>query len=454
MSRPALITRSVLGLSLVGGVALAVTAQATPSASYSVHGIDISRYQHPGGAAINWAQVKASGVKFVIVGATQGTSSTPANSYFQADYAAAKANGLIRGAYHFATPSAAGGSLQTEATSEAKALLTAIGGTRTHEAGDMAPVLDLETRDGLSDADLVTWTKAFAVEVYAETGRQPILYVSACFFATGCTGAPSSLKYLPTWVAAYTTDPSPTARGWSMWQYSSSASVPGISGAVDMNVFNSTQSALVNAFGDGRTPALVALWGLTGGPKGSLGAAQGDESQIAYGTWVQEYANGTSVYSAATGAMPLFDEFRAYWKQHGAVTGLPTAFPANTPGGVIQTFQAEDLFNNGTGTAFPVSGDVRTLWHAQAAAGTSLGVPLTAMVAVAPDLATQTFENGTVIRSPVGLTVLRTTDPAAVAHFVAAADGADDTATTPSGTLASTALGGAPVGRSVARGKN
>ena len=421
MSRKALITRSVLGITLLGGVALAVGAQATPSSSYSVHGVDISKYQHPGGAAINWAQVKAAGEKFVIVGATQGTSSTPANPYFNADYAAVKANGLIRGAYHFATPTAAAG----EAAAEAKAFMTAIGGTKTHEAGDMAPILDLETRDGLTDAQLVTWTQQFASEVFAESGRQPIVYVSACFFATGCSGVPSSLKYLPTWIAAYTSASSPTAQGWSMWQYSSSTTVAGISGAVDTDVFNSSQSALVNTFGDGRTPAIVSLWGVAGGMNGSLGAPTGDETQIASGAWEQVYAKGAIVWSSSTGAYPLYGAMLTYWKSNTAAMGLPTGNSTATPGGVYQAFQSADAhYDSTSGQINLISGDVRKLWYASQSHGDGLGVAQTPMTSLSGLLSEQQFENGIILQNAQGMQVVWTDNVPAGAHAVAdAADG-------------------------------
>ena len=67
-----------------------------------VLGIDISQYQHPNGAAINWAQVAGAGVKQVYVKATEGTGIQ--NPYFHADVADARAAGIDVGAYHFCWP--------------------------------------------------------------------------------------------------------------------------------------------------------------------------------------------------------------------------------------------------------------------------------------------------------------------------------------------------------------
>lgn len=64
--------------------------------------IDISSWQHPSGAAIDWAAVAASGVVGVIAKVTQGVGY--ASPWFAADYAGAGKAGLLRGAYHFAQP--------------------------------------------------------------------------------------------------------------------------------------------------------------------------------------------------------------------------------------------------------------------------------------------------------------------------------------------------------------
>lgn len=64
-----------------------------------VRGIDVSTWQHPGGAEINWEEVEGTGVGFVMVKATQGLD------YFSPwaarDIDDARAAGLLVGAYHY-----------------------------------------------------------------------------------------------------------------------------------------------------------------------------------------------------------------------------------------------------------------------------------------------------------------------------------------------------------------
>ncbi|MGD9657375.1 MAG: GH25 family lysozyme, partial [Methylocystis sp.] len=68
---------------------------ATRSAEFAVHGIDVSKNQ----GNIDWEQVRDAGVSFAIIKATEGGDRT--DSKFAYNWAAAKAAGVPRGAYHF-----------------------------------------------------------------------------------------------------------------------------------------------------------------------------------------------------------------------------------------------------------------------------------------------------------------------------------------------------------------
>ena len=77
---------------------VAVLAPKPPPAPRA-KGIDISSWQHPGGKPIDWHAVKADGVDFVMIKASQGTNYV--NPYFAEDCHAAHLAGLIVGGYHF-----------------------------------------------------------------------------------------------------------------------------------------------------------------------------------------------------------------------------------------------------------------------------------------------------------------------------------------------------------------
>lgn len=106
---------------------------------------------------------------------------------------------------------------------------------------DLPPVMDYENNPkGLTPAQISEVAHAFLDEMERLTGRQPIVY----------TGNVFASKFDPTfsmyklWVARYSTTQKPTAvpawNNWWAWQYSSTGSVPGIQGQVDLDEYNGT----------------------------------------------------------------------------------------------------------------------------------------------------------------------------------------------------------------------
>ncbi|KAG5654419.1 hypothetical protein H0H81_002608 [Sphagnurus paluster] len=90
-------------------LALASVANAdlvTLSKRAAPKGIDVSGWQ-PG---INWATVKANGIEFAFIKATEGTSYT--SPEFSNQYIGATNNNIIRGGYHFARPDISSGAVQ------------------------------------------------------------------------------------------------------------------------------------------------------------------------------------------------------------------------------------------------------------------------------------------------------------------------------------------------------
>lgn len=67
--------------------------------SADVRGVDVSSWQHPEGAEIDWEEVAQAGYKFALVKATQGTSYV--NPWAARDLDDARAAGFLVGAYHY-----------------------------------------------------------------------------------------------------------------------------------------------------------------------------------------------------------------------------------------------------------------------------------------------------------------------------------------------------------------
>ncbi len=218
----------------------------------------MSSWQHPSGQAINWSQVHSDGHSFAIVKATEDVTYT--NPYFASDWSAIKANGMYRGAYHFARPGSSSGAAQ------AAYFLSFVG--NTSEGGDLPPALDLEDSGGLSSGALIAWTQDFVSTVAAQTGRKPMIYSYPNFWKNQMANTTAFTSY-PLWIANYTGTSSPTyplPGGWAQytfWQYTSSASVPGISGNVDLSRYCCDSASLG---GLAYNAAQWAKWYSLGGP--------------------------------------------------------------------------------------------------------------------------------------------------------------------------------------------
>lgn len=225
-------------------------------------GVDVSRWQHPKGQGIAWDQVRSDGQSFAVVKASEGTTWT--NEHLVADTDQAAASGMKVGTYHYARP---GGDPIAQAQHYAN---------QYNQVSDhsLPPVLDLEVAEGKNPQQLADWTRAFMSELESLTGRTPMMYTYRYFWVEQMANTQEFSNY-PLWLAAYqSTAPEPVG-GWDkmdMWQRSDSGRVNGISGNVDLNLFNGNEAQL-NMFAAGQLQASGGkLEGLTVNDGIDLGA--------------------------------------------------------------------------------------------------------------------------------------------------------------------------------------
>ena len=215
------------GAGVLGTAAVALAG----GSSYAVQGIDVASYQ----GLPNWTSVKNSGRTFAFTKATEGTTYT--NPDFATNWARMKSAGLIRGAYHYGHPG-------SDPVTQANFFCNVVKPT----SGDLQMALDIETTDGKSPSQVRSWIVSFINQIVSRTGRPGIIY-TGYYFWTGSAGNGSNLN-CPLWLAAYVSDPTPYVppawSTWSFWQYSDTGSVPGVSGAVDLDAWNGTVSNLDN----------------------------------------------------------------------------------------------------------------------------------------------------------------------------------------------------------------
>jgi lysozyme len=200
--------------------------------NYSIHGIDVSRYQQN----IGWEAVKEMNVNdirlgFAFIKATEGTNLT--DPLFQRNWKNAKRAGIIRGAYHFFN-------VYADGKAQAEKFIHAV----TLEKGDLPPVVDVEH---LNRASLMTLKKELKVWlrlVENHFGVKPVIYTSVDFYEK-ILGA--EFDAYPLWAAHYHQADAPRiSRPWSFWQHSEEGRVNGILSRVDFNVFNGDSSDFKN----------------------------------------------------------------------------------------------------------------------------------------------------------------------------------------------------------------
>jgi GH25 family lysozyme M1 (1,4-beta-N-acetylmuramidase) len=227
---------------LTGMASLALLAAADTQTSMAQRpvGIDVSSIQ----GDPNWSSIKSAGISFAWAQATEGTGII--NSDFPYNESNGKAAGVLMGAYHFAYPDLNG------PTAEAAYFWAEASPYVVADGKSLMPMLDMEVFSGLVGASTYSqwvndWCNAIVGDA-ATAGNNvtPVIYVSSC---NACE-FDSSISGWYSWLANYNGE-NPQTGGpwnicgncdvwgsgvWEMWQYSSTGSVSGISGAVDLDV--------------------------------------------------------------------------------------------------------------------------------------------------------------------------------------------------------------------------
>jgi GH25 family lysozyme M1 (1,4-beta-N-acetylmuramidase) len=229
-----------------------------------IPGIDVSKWQ----GTVNWNSVKSAGVEFAFTKATEGVNYV--DPQYHNNMQGASAAGIIIGPYHFCridsyngtpftsydgSPFQPGTAPYLDAVNEANDFLDAI--LPYYQTGSyLPPVADVE---GLPDFGSISlertfisnWVQLFSDTVNQALGSRPIIYTSKSGANTWYTSqvAAQHELWLAWWKGTGTSDPpvpsdTPLFGDWLFWQWTDSWSVPGISGAVDGDVYEGTLSQL------------------------------------------------------------------------------------------------------------------------------------------------------------------------------------------------------------------
>jgi len=215
-----------------------------------VPGIDVSGWE----PNIDWRAVRASGVRFAFLKATEGTHYV--DPTFAPNWVNTKRVGIIRGAYHYLR----GG---VDGAAQADFFLKQV----KLEEGDLPPVLDVENiyNEDVSNQTMIARAEAWLKKVEADTGVRPIIYSGPYFLKDRMFhpifGTPNWAKNYKIWLANYLDHYQEGSlplqpknwQNWLFWQYTDKGIVPGIEGGVDLNWFRGSLDDLY-ALAGGKEP--------------------------------------------------------------------------------------------------------------------------------------------------------------------------------------------------------
>jgi lysozyme len=189
----------------------------------TVPGYDVSHYQ----ANIHIHDtLRMAGKKFCFIKATEG--SLFIDHLFREHWMAAKAAGMIVGAYNFFHP-------KQDPIRQAEKLVSVVG-----ELGrnDLPHVLDWETTDGVPAFADRSEAFQFLTEVEKATNKTPIIY-GGPFFLRDLILDPRFARF-PLWISHYGTKAPlvpPPWDGWAFWQFTDH-------NELDLNLFNGSLDEL------------------------------------------------------------------------------------------------------------------------------------------------------------------------------------------------------------------
>jgi lysozyme len=186
-------------------------------------GLDVSEYQ----GEISWSYVDTLEnkypLRFVFIRATVGNDRL--DKQFKENWLGAKKNKLIRGAYHYYRPN-------ENSLEQAEFFIQNVSLAK----GDLPPVLDIEKLPKNQSMDkLKVGLKRWLKRVEAHYKVRPIIYTGEKYYDDFLKEEFSDYLF---WIANYNFYREKMDEDWLFWQFTEKASVPGIEGNVDINIYN------------------------------------------------------------------------------------------------------------------------------------------------------------------------------------------------------------------------
>ncbi|MCD8305382.1 MAG: glycoside hydrolase family 25 protein [Prevotella sp.] len=182
-----------------------------------IHGIDLSHYQ----GNVFWEEVgRNMKINYVYLKATEGA--TNIDDRYEENIRMAKLNGLYVGSYHYFRPA-------TPLKEQFDNFVTQC----RPEQQDLIPMIDIETRGGLSTDAFIDSLTTFLAMVEDYYRAKPLIYTGANFYDHNLSGG--LLDEYKLMIAQYT-DYEPVLideRNITIWQYTGKGRIRGVSGNID-----------------------------------------------------------------------------------------------------------------------------------------------------------------------------------------------------------------------------
>ncbi|KAL2829485.1 glycoside hydrolase superfamily [Aspergillus cavernicola] len=205
-------------LLLLSLVCVVASTTATAALQNGTRGIDLFEVHLP----VNWKNAVADGVEFVFVKATEGIAYR--NLRFEPQTKRAVSAGVLHGAIHFASAAQSSGAEQADFFIEHGGNWTADGQTPT-----LPGVLEMEGNiagklcHGMTATEITDWMLDFSNRYKEQTGRRPLLFLSAGWWEK-CAGNNDTFGAgHPLWLANWAEEMGDLPVGWTkarFWQYS------------------------------------------------------------------------------------------------------------------------------------------------------------------------------------------------------------------------------------------
>ncbi len=201
-----------------------------PAEPLHAPGIDVSHFNGP----VPWLTLSQAGLTYAFAKATEGLDYT--DPRFAQNWAAMRACGIPRGAYHFLVP-------KDDPVAQAEHFLSVL----DDDLGELPLVVDVErgARDAVHPcAELQSTLRIFLQTLEAKTKHAVMIYTGRSFWKTRmCDDQEFSSR--PLWVARYSKAQPQLFGGWKrwdFWQYSQEGEVGG--SRADLDRFRGDVAAL------------------------------------------------------------------------------------------------------------------------------------------------------------------------------------------------------------------